>query len=60
MFKIAEELMAKIESVLTTKMPVVTTVNGVSLSMTCTLNCSNTCGGGCRGNCTATCHGSSR
>ena len=40
MFKIAEELMAKIESVLTTKMPVVTTVNGVSLSMTCTLNCS--------------------
>lgn len=60
MFKLAEEIMQKIESALAVKQFALESGNGIKLEMTCRLNCSNTCGGSCRGNCTGTCHNNSR
>ena len=54
MFKIAEELMQKIESILTVNQPVLAGENGIHVLNSCT-GCVGTCAGSCKGTCTGSC-----
>ena len=56
MFKLAEEIMAKIETVLTANAPVLAGNNGIKLAS----HCVRSCAGSCQGTCTASCQRSSR
>ena len=60
MFKLAEEIMAKIETVLTANAPVLAGNNGIKLASHCVRSCAGTCAGSCQGTCTASCQRSSR
>ena len=60
MFKIAEELMAKIESMLSVNTPALAGGKGPNLMADCVHNCIGSCAGSCRGTCTASCQRNSR
>ena len=63
MFKIAEELMQKIESILTVNQPALAGGKGINVYADCVGNCISNCAnscfrncaGSCRGNCTGSC-----
>lgn len=67
MFKIAEELMKRINEAVAMNQPALATGKGMNIlnlcsgcSAQCSMNCSGKCGGNCQGNCSGTCHRSSR
>ena len=60
MFKIAEELMQKNESVLTVNEPALASGNGITYVATCGDMCYGNCSGSCKGSCTASCQRNSR
>lgn len=60
MFKIAEELMAKIESMLSVNTPALAGGKEPNLMAACVRSCTGSCAGSCQGTCTGSCHRSSR
>lgn len=60
MFKIAEEIMAKIETVLTANALVLAGNNGIKLASHCVRSCTGTCEGSCANTCSRSCKGNSR
>ncbi len=58
MFKISEELMAKIESILSVNTPALAEGKGLNIINSCGRVCTNSCGGACTGSCGSACTGS--